>query len=219
MADYPPFMNAYGLIPKILGKIKEAKTPTHFTQDFLADTLGFPGGSAKAFIPFAKRLGLVGTDGTPTELYGRFRNANHSRGAMAQAIRMGYADLYERNENAHALDSKGLEGLVVQATGLDAGSATLRSIVKSFENLKALGDFGASPPTPPPPGGGKSQEGTKKAEKTHEHDAGDSSNPRHQASDLGLNLSYTINLVLPKTDDVAVFSAIFKALRENLLKQ
>src|SRR4030095_9003644 len=89
MADYPPFMNAYGLIPKILGKIKEAKTPTHFTQDFLADTLGFPGGSARAFIPLAKRLGLVGTDGTPTELYGRFRNSNHSKGAMAQASEQG----------------------------------------------------------------------------------------------------------------------------------
>jgi hypothetical protein len=45
MADYPPFMNAYGLIPKILSKIKEAKTPGHFTQDFLANTLGFDGGS------------------------------------------------------------------------------------------------------------------------------------------------------------------------------
>ena len=37
--------------------------------------------------------------------------------------------------------------------------------------------------------------------------------------DIGLNLSYTINLVLPKTDDVAVFNAIFKSLRENLLKK
>jgi len=65
MADYPPFMNATGLIPKILNKIKEAPTPDRFTQDFLATALSFPGGSAKAFIPLAKRLGLIGSAGIP----------------------------------------------------------------------------------------------------------------------------------------------------------
>ena len=36
---------------------------------------------------------------------------------------------------------------------------------------------------------------------------------------LHLNLAYSINLVLPKTDDIGVFNAIFKSLRENLLKK
>jgi hypothetical protein len=35
---------------------------------------------------------------------------------------------------------------------------------------------------------------------------------------LGLNLGYTINLNLPATSDPAVFNAIFKALKEHLLK-
>ncbi len=35
---------------------------------------------------------------------------------------------------------------------------------------------------------------------------------------LGMNLSYTINLNLPATSDVAVFNAIFKSLKENLLQ-
>ena len=43
-------------------------------------------------------------------------------------------------------------------------------------------------------------------------------NPPAQASGLGLNLSYTINLNLPATSDIAVFNAIFKSLKENLLK-
>jgi len=37
--------------------------------------------------------------------------------------------------------------------------------------------------------------------------------------ELKFNLSYTINLNLPKTDDIAVFNAIFRALKENLLKK
>jgi len=37
--------------------------------------------------------------------------------------------------------------------------------------------------------------------------------------ELQLNLAYTINLVLPKSDDVAVFNAIFRSLRDNLLRK
>lgn len=33
-----------------------------------------------------------------------------------------------------------------------------------------------------------------------------------------MNLGYTINLNLPATSDIAVFNAIFKSLRENLLR-
>jgi hypothetical protein len=34
----------------------------------------------------------------------------------------------------------------------------------------------------------------------------------------GLGLSYTINLNLPATSDITVFNAIFKSLKEHLLK-
>ena len=109
MADYPPFMNAYGNIVKILAKIKEAQTPERFTGDFLGTKLGFTGGSASPFIPFAKRLGLLAPDGTPTDLYKRFRNPQQSKAAIAQAIKNGYPTLYERNEFVHALDQKRID--------------------------------------------------------------------------------------------------------------
>src|SRR5258706_9727016 len=108
MADYPPFMNAYGSIPKILEKIKVAKAPERFTQDFLGTELGFPGGSRQPFIPLAKRLGLLGSDGTPTALYHQFRNPSTSRHAMAEAIKKGFPKLYARNEYAQKLDTKAL---------------------------------------------------------------------------------------------------------------
>lgn len=206
MADYPPFMNAYGTIPKILNKVKEAKTPSRFTQDFLAETLGFPGGSAKAFLPMAKRLGLLSSDGTPTELYHQFRNPDHSKGAMARAIRSGFADLFERNEDAHKLDKKGLEGLVMQATGLDQGSSTLRSIVNSFEALKAFAEFDSIAERP--------------ARQKKEVKEREDSKPPEGIVPIqqSLGLSYSIYLNLPKTDDIAVFNAIFRSLRENLLR-
>src|SRR4051812_29374207 len=103
-------MNSTGLVSKILDKIKEAKTPDRFSQDFLGTVLGFSGGSARPFIPLAKRLTLINSDGTPSELYRRFRGSDEqSKAAMAQAIRVGYAPLYKRNEFAHQLDKKKLE--------------------------------------------------------------------------------------------------------------
>ncbi len=144
MADYPPFMNAYGNIPKILDKIKEAKTPERFTVDFLGTNLGFSGGSSRAFIPLAKRIGMLGADGAPTQLYRAFRNTSSSGAAMARAIRTGYPTLFSRNEYAHKLDAGKLEGLVMEATGLEKGASTLRSIVNTFEALRRYADFDAT---------------------------------------------------------------------------
>jgi len=80
MAELPPFMNAYGSVGKILEKIKQAKTPERFTYDFLNTTLGFKSSSARAFIPLAKRIGLLASDGSPTDLYKSFRNPAESGG-------------------------------------------------------------------------------------------------------------------------------------------
>lgn len=94
----PPFMNAYGLVPKVLDKIIEAQKPERFTQDFLSTKLGFSGGSARAIIPLLKRIGFLSSDGVPTPLYSKFRNSDTRGSAMAQALRTGYREVFERNE-------------------------------------------------------------------------------------------------------------------------
>lgn len=205
-------MNGYGTTTKILAKIKEAQTPDRFTQDFLATKLGFSGGTAKPFIPLAKRIGFLESDGKPTDLYKGFRNHAHSKAAMAAAIRKGYAQFYERNEYAHELDKKKLEGLVVEITGLEAGHATTRAIVGTFEALKAFADFNE-----PHHQGAEAGEAKGAPEKEKPNNGSEA--PNGDSGEVKLNLAYTINLVLPKTDDVAVFNAIFKSLRENLLNK
>jgi len=201
-------MNAYGLIAKILSKIKEAKTPDSFTQDFLKTVLGFKTGSANAFIPLAKRLGLLNSDATPTELYKKLRNLKVSKEAMAQAIRTGYSDLFAANEYAHKLSNKDLEGLIKQITGLDKSTTTLPSICGTFQALKDFADFE------------KGAEGlSHEEEKTKSEHKKDVTLSPIQEEDVRLNLSYSINLVLPKTDDISVFNAIFKSLKENLLRK
>jgi hypothetical protein len=202
MANYPPFMNASGNIPRILNRLKEAKTPERFTQDFLSTELGASGGSARPFIPLAKRLGLLTPDGTPTDLYKRFRNPPESGGAMAAAIRRGYDALYKRNEYAHSLDKGKLKGLIAEATGLDSQATTLGAIASTFEALKAFADFDATENAPTP----------------QAITDGDQS-PRiiPETAGGGLRLSYTVYLNLPNTSEIAVFDAIFTSLKKNLL--
>lgn len=204
IAKHPPFMNATGLTTKILNKIMQAQTPERFTQDFLSTSLGFQSVGAKAFIPLAKRLGFLASDGTPSELYKRFRNPKESKAAMAEGIKKGYPEFYSRNEYVHDLDKKGLEGLITEATGLESGHKTASAIRGTFEALKQFADFKAKP-------------GKLFKEKISIPGEGGVTPPIE--SEFEMNLAYNINLILPKTDDIAVFNAIFKSLKDNLLKK
>ncbi|QSX28981.1 DUF5343 domain-containing protein [Shewanella cyperi] len=209
-AKNPPYITATGLVSKILDKIKVAATPDRFTQDYLATELGFGGGSAKAFIPLAKRIGLIASDGTPTEIYKQFRSTNSStsKAAIAKAIKIGYVDLYSRNEYAHSLSRAELEGLVIELTGLEKGHASIRAILGTFEALKAYADFSA-----------KSKMPEEEKQVSFENNTIPVVGNGAEENDMKFNLSYTINIVLPKTDDIAVFNAIFRSLKDNLLSK
>lgn len=203
-----PFMNAYGNITKVLNKIKDAATPDRFTHDYLGTKLGMKGGSPRPVIPFLKRMGFLGTDGSPTELYKRFRNPTESGRAAAQALRKGYQSLFEMNEYAQDLKDKELKGLIVQATGGEPGSSTTGGILGSFKALKAFASFES--------GGEVATEADTGEEASDDTSA---ANTTGEQSPARLNLSYTINLNLPATSDIAVFNSIFKALREHILRE
>jgi hypothetical protein len=196
-----PYLQAYGNITRALDKIIEAQTPERFTQDYLGTKLGLTGGGARPVIPYLKRTGFLGTDGAPTEQYKRFRNKDQRGAAAAAALRKGYARLYETNEYAHDLDDEGLKGLVLQVTGLERSNSTFKAIIGSFNALKAYAKWD-----------GTGEETPDEEEKPAEEHLPLGGPPP------GVNLGYTINLHLPPTSDVAVFNAIFKSLREHILK-
>jgi hypothetical protein len=205
----PPFLNSYGLVSKIFDKIISASQPERFTQDYLKTKLGYDSGSSRPFIPLLKRLGFIGSDGTPTPLYAKFRNQDTRGAAMAEAIRQGYKELYERNEYAHDLDKAKLRNLIIEMTGMDSDSATVTAIVGTFLALKAYAKFDAelNPDA--------NNKGVIVLDKNQDDQPPP---PPARQSTTGLNLSYTINLNLPETADVEVFNAIFRSLKENLLK-
>jgi hypothetical protein len=141
MSHNLPYVLQPGTLTKILEKIKTASVPERFTQDFLGTKLGFKGGNSKAVIPLLKKIGFLATDGSPTDLYKRFRNPAQSGAAMAAGIRHGYKTLYEMNEYVHDANDKDLKGLVVQATGAEPDSRVVQAIVASLKALKAFAKF------------------------------------------------------------------------------
>lgn len=204
-----PYITTPGAIRQALDKIKVAATPERVTQDFLSTKLGIKKGVAQTLIPFLKKISFVGSDGSPTETYKRFRNPTQSGIAVAEAIKIGYKPLYELNEYAHDLSDNDIRGLVMQVTGLEKKSRVLSFIVNCFNAIKEYADFD------------KSIDLTQ-IDVTNHDSKGEIQLPTIATGkevELGVNLSYTINLNLPATSDISVFNAIFKSLRENLLKK
>ncbi|WP_162427938.1 DUF5343 domain-containing protein [Pontibacter pudoricolor] len=200
-------MASAGALTKILNKIKEAGTPENFNADFLSTKLGFKGGNSRTFISWAKKVKLLNEDGSPTLLYKKFRNPSTSAASMAEAIREGYAELYLRNEYCHELDKKAFKGLVMEATGGAHDSRKVEMIVATFFNAKEFADFDSN----------LSEEEVELPKESIQNLAISPASNSNKKVNLGLN--YTINLVLPKTDDPSIYNAIFKSLRENLLSE
>ncbi|OWK71978.1 DUF5343 domain-containing protein [Pedobacter sp. AJM] len=209
MASEIPYMAAPGAIAKILDKIKNAATPETFSGDFLSTKLGFKGGNYLTFISWSKKCGLLNSDGSPTMLYKQFRNPSTSGASLASALKVGYSELYARNEYCHELDKKNFKGLVMEATGEAHDSAKVDRIVSTFFNAKELADFESqSTPLKTEASDSVVSSGIEKNIDKRE---------KKVSSDIKLGLNYTINLVLPKTDDPSIYNAIFKSLKENLL--
>lgn len=214
MAVNLPYLATPGSIKRALTKIQEAATPQRFTADFLSTKLGMSGGSARPVIPFLKRIGFLASDGTPTNLYKRFRNPSQSGFAAAEGLKIGYGALFEANEYAYDLPDPKLKGLLVQLTGEPENSSVLKLIISSFKVLKEFCDFNE-------PAQAESEQLTvaQPPEQFRQITMQEEHPPKKSSHGVGLNLSYTINLNLPATSDIAVFDAIFKSLKANLLKE
>lgn len=205
-----PYMISASSVRKILEKIKEAATPTKFTQNYLSTTLGFEGANDKAFISFAKSLGFLDASGVPTTRYKQFRTPSLSGGALARGLVDAYKPLYERNERFYDLNKQKLHELVCAETGLDHDNVTAKRITNTFLEAKKLAKFSDIE-------GGEEFDDTED-EAAHEETTTFKTERTANEQHIGkLGLSYNINLILPNTDDPKVFNAIFKSLKENLL--
>lgn len=209
-----PYVTAAGNIRKALEGIISAATPERVTQDFVKTILQIPGGSGDQMTSYLKKIGFASSDGTPTELYRQFRNQGTRGQSAVAALRKAYEPLYRRNEYMHELPEAKLKGLIIEETGAEEGSSSVTCVMSAIKALKAFADFSRTDSTLSPTSVIiQSEPNHREANHSEIPD-----NVKTTASGLGLNLSYTINLNLPATSDIAVFNAIFKSLKDNLLR-
>lgn len=208
-----PYVTAPGNIEKALRSIQSAATPSAVSQDFVKTILGIPGGSGNQITSFLKKIGFVNGDGSPSELYKGFRNPSTAGKAAADALRVGYTPLYVRNEYMYKLTDDKLRGLIIEETGQADDSAVVSLVMASIKAIKKFANWSAEGANAAPP-----EQSLVLPAAPAEKSSGGADHSHQVTKHLGLNLSYTINLNLPASSDVAIFNAIFKSLKENLLK-
>jgi len=208
MADYPPYVNAYNGIPKLFEKIKAAAVPPKFTVDFLNTVLDLKSSSYRAMIPLLKRLGFIDAGNAPTQAYKDFREDSLSGSVMAERLRDAYSMLFKANEYAQKLPKPELISKLRSLTGAAEDDANIPYIAATFIELAKLAKWEGAVPKP-------------RKEGTESQGGGGGAERQNGREELegGLRLGYTINLNLPATTEIEVFNAIFKSLRENLLRK
>ena len=207
-----PYVTAPGNIEKAFAAIKAAAVPERISQDFVKTILKIASGSGDQMTAYLKKIGFAGQDGKPTQLYTSFRNPSTSKKAVAQAIKLAYAALYKRNEFMHELSDEDLAELVMEETGSSHDSTPVKSSVSCIKNLKKFADFSQIDDAPSLAADVQLQSNLKV-----QPELNGTQPTRSEVKSFGLNLGYTINLNLPATTDQAVFNAIFKSLKQNLL--
>lgn len=208
-----PYAQQAGTLENMLIKIQAASVPESFSPDFVSTKLSMMGGTARSIIPFIKKMGLVTSDGIPTQRYSAFRNKDKAGAAIADAMRDVYAILFEMNEYVYDLDNEKLKALIVEATGAEADSTPTTRTLATFNVLKKIANFEADDIVDTVETVEPQQEVNKAPQIPIQVNALSAKPPNE-----GINLSYTINLNLPPTKDIEVFNAIFKSLKEHILQ-
>lgn len=197
MATDYPYMVSNNKIGPILEKIRTAAKPTKFTNEFLKH-MGFASSNDRAIIPLLKKLGFLNADGNPTEYYDRLKDKKDHPYVLAERIRELYSSIFSINTEMNAASDDDIKGAISRVTGEDE-KAVVR-YAATFKALCALAKFDTLP----------AMEIKNRKEPEEEK-------PKEPPTQIKPSFHYNIQLYLPATTDISVYSAIFKSLKEHLL--
>lgn len=199
MTDYP-YMISNNKIAPIIAKIQQAARPAKFTQEVLKN-LGFTSTNDRAFIRLFKKLGFLLEDGTPSALYDQLKDVTSTSTILGVQIKSLYADLYAINTEIHTAPEAEIKGAISRVTGKDAdGVGRIYNTFKALCNIATF-DVVQTPPV------------TEKNDNTTQTSTAHSSVVIPRANEF----HYNIQIHLPATNDISVYNAIFKSLKDNLL--
>jgi Family of unknown function (DUF5343) len=197
MASDIPYMTSSKNLAAILQKIKSAGTPPKFTHEFLRSNLGFTSSGDRSVVRVLKGLGFLSPDAVPTPRYNEFREASKSGRALAVGLREGWSDVFLSDQRAFERSSSELKELFKNVTG--KGESAAEKMAATFKILADQATWAGDEEVPP-------------------EEIAPADHPPEQLEPRGalMTLRHDIHVHLPATSDVAVYTAIFRALRSEL---
>lgn len=189
-------------LPEALKAIRSAQAPERFSQKFLED-LGFTSSNERLLIGVLKGLGFLTDQGQPTDRYFRYLDETQSAAVLAEGIREAYADLFQLNRNAHELTANDVFNKMRTLSQGKHSDDVLKKMSSTFRALVAEADFSAGP--------------SESGDESDQQEEGAVPPPPGDELKLG-GLVYNIQLHLPESRDPAVYDALFRSLRQHLLR-
>lgn len=203
-----PYVTVAGSFRKFLKDLPSYGRPDKVTQKWL-EGVGFRSTNDRRIISVIKFVGLVSSDGVPTDLWLRYRGAE-GRAAFAEAVRTAYAPLFQTFPDAHRRDPEALLNFFRANT--DLADKAARLCVLTFQILCEYGDWDSDPPEDMDLGdaGEKEDEKQNKREKKPPRPRVEPSAPG------GLTLNINIQLQLPANADGDTYEQLFAAMGKHL---
>lgn len=208
MALPTSYLTSTKRLPDILAAIQAAQAPPKFTLAFL-ENLGFKTSSDRLVVGVLKAMGFLNDASEPQDRYFRFLDQTQGELVLAEGIRDAYADLFQVNNSAQSLSRNEVKNKFKTLSQGQYSDSVLTKMAGTFTALCSLADFSAaSKPQPDRPLEPEDAPGNS------DGSANESDSPPLR---LG-GLVYNIQLHLPESRDPAVYAALFKSLKEHLLR-
>jgi|GEM_PF-1735729 len=206
-----PYLTVAKHFKDAIPKIQAAAVPAKLDKQFVEEVLKVKGGPAGALASYFKKLGLADSTGAPTNRYSELRIKSKTGQAVAGALREAYGELEKHDVKFYERDDAGLKDILKEVTGRGEKDSIFKKILATVRVLISISDFSGSDDR-------KADEGVEATDDSVIEQQ-EEKNSINQNNPLGnsLRFSHTININLPATSEPAVYHAIFRALKENLL--
>jgi len=202
--------------------IINAQPPKKFTQKFL-EQLEFKSTNDRLLIGVLKAIGFLDAEGVPQSKYYEFIDQTQSKVVLADAIREAYSDLFAVNKNANTLTESEVKN---KLKTLLQGAKSENVLHKMANTFRALCDYADFQELKNQNESIATRDNEPKQENYNQNNSYANSNSDtkerdskviHELKAIQTEMHYNIQIHLPETRDIAVYEAIFKALKEHLL--
>lgn len=196
-------------LESLINSLVNAKAPERLTNKFLED-LGFKSSNDRLYVGMFKALGLIDSNGVPTQRYYEFLDQSQTGKILATGIQEAYEDLFNLRKDAQNLSVEEVKNKLKTITQGQKSDNVLLLMANTFKALCDVADWSLTKSTQT-----VAKESSVTAKKENDNKRIEDYTPPKQKTDLGLY--YNIQIHLPETTNMAVYDAIFQSLKKHIL--